>query len=123
MRKFLSAVVLIPLGIVLVLFAVANREVVTLTFDPFDRAQPAFALRMPLFLLSFVLVGIGVLIGGFVTWVRQRRWRARAREAEREVRLLREQLSARRWPQDEARQAQLADPPRPAAPLSLPPAA
>jgi uncharacterized integral membrane protein len=123
MRKFVSALVLVPLGIVLVLFAVANREVVTLTFDPFDRAQPAFALRMPLFLLSFVLVGIGVLIGSFATWLRQHRWRARAREAEREARLLREQLAARRWPQDEPQQAPPADMPRAPAPLSLPPAA
>jgi uncharacterized integral membrane protein len=123
MRKFVWALVLVPLGIVLVLFAVANREVVTLTFDPFDRAQPAFALRMPLFLLSFVLVGIGVLIGSFATWLRQHRWRARARAAEREVRLLREQLAARRWPQDEPQQAPPAGAPRAPAPLSLPPAA
>lgn len=123
MRKLLWAVILVPLGVVLVVFAVANREVVTLTFDPFDRTQPAFALRMPLFLLSFMLVAIGMLIGSFATWLRQHRWRARAREAEREVRLLREQLAARRWPQDEAHQTPPADTPRAPAPLSLPPAA
>jgi uncharacterized integral membrane protein len=123
MRKIIAAVILVPLGIVLVLFAVANREVVTLTFDPFDRTQPALALRMPLFLLSFVLVGIGVLIGGCVTWLRQHRWRVRAREAEREVRLLREQLAARRPPHHEAQQTPPAETLHAPAPRQLPPAA
>jgi uncharacterized integral membrane protein len=123
MRKLVTALILIPLAVVLVLFAVANREIVTLTFDPFDRAQPAFALRMPLFFLSFVLVGVGVLIGGFVTWLKQHRWRVRARAAEREAQLLREQLAARRWPPDEERAAPPAERPGQPAPLNLPPAA
>ena len=43
--------------IVIVMFAVANRETITVSFDPFDSAHPAFALKMPLFMLIFVLVG------------------------------------------------------------------
>jgi hypothetical protein len=51
MRKALTALILVPLGIVIVMFAVANREIVTVTFDPFDTAQPAFALPLPLFIM------------------------------------------------------------------------
>lgn len=94
MRKFITAAVLIPLAIVIVMFAVANREIITVSFDPFDTARPAFAFRMPLFILIFVLVGLGVFIGGVAAWLRQSRWRARARRAEADAKRLREQLDA-----------------------------
>jgi uncharacterized integral membrane protein len=96
MRKIVTAFVLVPLGIVIVMFAVANREIIAVSFDPFDSAKPAVAFRMPLFILIFVLVGVGVLIGGIAAWLRQHRWRVRARRAEADVRRLRTELDAQR---------------------------
>ena len=49
MRKLVTALVLVPLGIVIVMFAVANREIVTISFDPFDTRNPALALQAPLY--------------------------------------------------------------------------
>ena len=92
MRKFVSAIILIPLAIIIVMFAVANREVITVSFDPFDTAHPAFALKMPLFVLIFALVGTGVLVGGIAAWLKQHKWRMRARRAEAEARELRARL-------------------------------
>ena len=94
MRKFLAAAVLIPLAIIIVMFAVANRGIVTVTFDPFSSANPAFALKMPLFIFIFVLLGIGVLVGGIAAWLKQHKWRVRARRAEAEARELRARLAA-----------------------------
>lgn len=94
MRKFLIAVVLIPLVIVIVAFALANRQIVTVSFDPFDTVNSVFVVRMPLFLTVFVLVGLGVLIGGVAAWIRQYKWRARARRAEAELRELRARADA-----------------------------
>ena len=94
MRKFLTAVIVIPLAILIVMFAVANRQMVTVAFDPFSSADPAFAPRMPLFILVFILIGIGVLVGGGAAWLRQHKWRVRARRAEAEVRDLRARLDA-----------------------------
>ena len=74
--------ILVPLAIVIVMFAVANREIVTVSFDPFDSAQPAFALKMPLFVLIFVLVALGVVVGGIAAWL-QAAQVARARAARR----------------------------------------
>ncbi len=114
-RKLVTLLVLVPLALLIVMFAVANRQVITVTFDPFDSANPAFALTMPLFMLIFVLVGAGVLIGGTAAWLRQHKWRARARRAESENRLLRERLDVRaRLPEPSARAA---------SPVILPPAA
>jgi hypothetical protein len=96
MRKFLTIAVLVPLAIVIVMFAVANREIITISFDPFDTARPAFALKLPLFILIFALVGLGVFVGGVAAWLRQSKWRTRARSAEAEARKLREQIDTQR---------------------------
>jgi uncharacterized integral membrane protein len=114
MRKFLAYLVLIPLAVVIVMFAVANREAVTVSFDPFDPAHPAYSLKLPLYALIFALVAIGVLVGGIAAWLRQSRWRMRARRAEAEARDLRNRLDAapRRRPGSAAETSrQLAVPP------------
>ncbi len=36
MRKFITALVVIPLGLIFIVFAVANRHFVTVSFDPFN---------------------------------------------------------------------------------------
>lgn len=94
MRKFFSVLILVPLGIVLVMFAVANRQWITISFDPFDSVNPAYALKRPLYEVIFALVGFGVLIGGIASWLKQQKWRARARRAEAEARELRARLDA-----------------------------
>ena len=97
MRKLVTAFVVIPLLIIFVTFAVANRASVTVTFDPFDSVDPAFALKMPLFILILALLALGIVAGGLITWFGQRKWRARARHAEADARSLREKLRARQW--------------------------
>ena len=94
MRKFVAIAVLVPLAIIIVMFAVANREIITVSFDPFDAAHPALALKMPLFMLIFVLVAVGVVVGGIAAWLKQHKWRIRARRAEAEARDLRVRLDA-----------------------------
>ena len=96
MRKIIAALVLVPLGIVIIMFAVANREIITVSFDPFDSTNPAAAVKLPLFILIFVLVGLGILIGGTAAWLKQHKWRVRARRAEADRRRLRTELDARR---------------------------
>jgi uncharacterized integral membrane protein len=94
MRKLVTFVVLIPLAVIIVMFAVANRAPVAVSFDPFSPMQPALALQMPMVVLAFILVGLGVVIGGIAAWLRQHRWRRRARCAEAEARDLRARLDA-----------------------------
>jgi uncharacterized integral membrane protein len=94
MRKFIAIAILVPLAVVIVMFAVANRGAITVSFDPFDPAQPALSLKLPLFLLIFALVGLGVLIGGIAAWMRQSKWRMRARRAEAEARELRTRMDS-----------------------------
>jgi uncharacterized integral membrane protein len=93
MRKFFSALLLIPLGLVLTVFAVANRHPVTVSFDPFHSSDPTVAVRMPLFVLIIVVAIMGVAAGGCATWFRQRHWRRSARRHEADARAARSQLA------------------------------
>ena len=83
-RKIVTAVILIPLAVIIVGFAVANRQAVTISFDPFSAAHPAYALTLPLFVIILLLVIVGVIIGGIAAWLRQGKWRSAARRAEAE---------------------------------------
>ena len=87
--KIVKALILIPLALILISFAVANRQVVTVSFDPFDRTDPAFSLALPLYVLILALVIAGVIVGGIAAWMRQGKWRWRARRAESQARHLR----------------------------------
>ena len=49
---------------------------------------------MPLFMLIFALVAVGVVVGGIAAWLKQHKWRMRARRAEAEARDLRARLDA-----------------------------
>ena len=122
LRKILTIVILVPLAVLIVAFAVANRQMVTVSFDPFSAAEPAYAAKLPLFALIFVLVILGVIVGGIATWLRQASWRRLARDLDADVRALHQELEAmrRRAAEDEARrQAEVRDDTRT---LSLPPA-
>jgi uncharacterized integral membrane protein len=92
-RKLVIWLVLVPLGIVILMFAVANRQLVTVSFDPFNSVQPAASLTLPLFVLIFILVLLGVLIGGCAAWMRQARYRRTARVLEGEVAGLRREVA------------------------------
>jgi uncharacterized integral membrane protein len=120
-QKIVRALILIPLAIVLVALAVANRQIVTVSFDPFDRVDPAVSVAVPLYILILALVIAGVILGGVAAWMRQGQWRSRARRAESQARDLRaenDQLKRRDTSIPGARPA-VDDAPR----LSIPPPA
>jgi uncharacterized integral membrane protein len=100
-RKLVFWLALVPLAIVILMFAVANREIVTVSFDPFNAAQPAASISVPLFVLIFALVILGVIIGGVASWLRQSGYRKAARRRDSDVDALRRE--------NEALNARLAD--------------
>src|SRR5919201_505952 len=80
-RRIAAALILVPLAIILVSLAVANRQSVVVSFDPFDPAHPALTRALPLYLLMLVILIGGVLLGGSAGWVRQGKWRRAGRPA------------------------------------------
>jgi len=93
LRRIVAAIILVPLAIIIVAFAVANRQMVTVSFDPLGDT-PAASLSMPLFELILGLLIVGVIIGGLASWLGQGKWRGAARRFERDMKTLRGKLSA-----------------------------
>jgi len=93
MRKFFTALIVIPLALIFVVFAVANRHFVTVSFDPFNSANPSISVSLPLFVLIIAIAVLGVIAGGLATWFGQRRWRRAARQHEADARTARAQLA------------------------------
>jgi uncharacterized integral membrane protein len=93
-RKIVTAIIVVPLAAVIIAFAVANRETVTMSFDPFSSTNPAYAATLPLFAVILLVLIAGVVVGGVAAWLRQSKWRRRARELDGEVRALRAELDA-----------------------------
>ena len=80
MKLFFRIFVVLPIALVLLLFAIANRREVTVSFDPFpggDITGPE--ITAPLFIVLILTGVVGLLAGGFVAWMRQRHWRREAR--------------------------------------------
>jgi uncharacterized integral membrane protein len=93
-RKIVTAVIIVPLAVVIVAFAVANRQTVIVSFDPFSAASPAYAATLPLFAVIFAVLIFGVLVGGIAAWLRQGKWRRTARRLDGEVRTLHQEMDA-----------------------------
>jgi uncharacterized integral membrane protein len=93
LRKIFNALVILPLAILFVVFAVANRHVVTLSFDPFNSSDPGLGVTLPLFVVIIAVAIFGVMAGGIATWFGQRHWRRAARQNEAEARHVRAELA------------------------------
>ncbi len=91
-RKIVSALIVVPLAVVIIVFAVANRQSVTVSFDPFSSSAPAYAATLPLFVIIFTVLIIGVLVGGIAAWFGQAKWRRVARKRDADVRALHQEL-------------------------------
>ncbi len=94
LRRIVAALILVPLAIIIIAFAVANRQEVTVSLDPFGASAPAASLTLPLFALVILVLIIGVVIGGTAAWLRQGRWRRTARRLEREAKEMIARLEA-----------------------------
>ena len=91
-RKIVTWIVIVPLAAVIIAFAVANRQAVTVSFDPFSSANPAYAVTLPLFMVILMALILGVLVGGIAAWIRQGKWRRAARKLDGEVRALHDEI-------------------------------
>lgn len=96
MMKYLRYLVLLLIAIGLVAVALANREVVTLHMLPPDLAQLFgidWTIRLPIFLVGFGGVVVGVLIGFVWEWLREHKHRAAAAAKAREVQQLKREVA------------------------------
>jgi uncharacterized integral membrane protein len=85
LSRILKWVIGVPLALFVIVFAISNRQRVALRFDPFTTGETMNAVEMPLWLLFFFGLAIGIVIGWVASWWAQGKHRKRAREAQMEV--------------------------------------
>lgn len=90
MLRFVKFLLLLPPALALVLFGVANRQLVTLVLDPISPASQAMTVTVPLFALFFGTLAVGIVVGWVGAWLSQ----GRHRRAERQLRRERDRLES-----------------------------
>jgi uncharacterized integral membrane protein len=97
-NRIVGWVILVPLCLGLVVFALANRHFVTVNFNPFANTDAAAVpgYGVPLFVVLYVVLLIGVLLGGTATWFAQGQHRKREKHWRREAHLLNGELETLR---------------------------
>lgn len=97
-KRLVAWFILVPLCAALVVFALANRHAVPVNFNPLVTAdpQPEPGMGVPLFLIIYAVLLVGVLLGGVATWFAQRRQRIEMRRYQRRTEQLRGELDAAR---------------------------
>jgi uncharacterized integral membrane protein len=84
---------MIPAAAVLVGLAIANRQPVTVSFNPFDSSDPDLAVAVPLYVAGFAVLIAGVLLGGFAAWLKQGKHRRKGSRLAAEVATIRTELA------------------------------
>jgi uncharacterized integral membrane protein len=76
--KLLYWLIVAPLMVLAVLFAVSNRDSVDLALWPLP-----WVIEAPVYAIALGALALGVVVGAFVAWIGGGRARGRARSAER----------------------------------------
>lgn len=85
LRRLISFLIFVPLAIILVALAVANRGAVAFTIDAFNPGSASLTWQVPLFALLFTALACGLVIGSLATWLAQGRHRRAARQSKAEA--------------------------------------
>lgn len=91
MLRLLSWVIMVPVALAVISFAVNNRAVVTLDLWP-----APFTMEAPLFAVVLASLVCGVVVGGLIAWLSGGPARRRARASARRAAAAEQELAAMR---------------------------
>jgi hypothetical protein len=95
MLRFLKLLLIAPFAILFLVFAFANGQFVTVSFDPLASGDvPAYSIEARMFIVLTVAIMIGVVAGGVATWFGQGKHRRAARMYRAEADRLHGELQA-----------------------------
>jgi putative membrane protein len=90
--KLLWWIVLAIVAVVLILFAVSNRQTVSLSLW----LLPGAAIELPLYLLVLGTLLVGFVVGELTGWIGGWRWRREARRGRERIAMLEREIEAER---------------------------
>jgi uncharacterized protein YpmB len=99
LRRILRWIIWLPVAIIVISFAVANRQWTRLSLDPFSSTSPFLTIEMPLWLLFIVGVFIGLIVGWAMCWFAQGKHRKLARERAKDIARLQNELETAKHPE------------------------
>ena len=97
--KLFHWLVTAPLALILIVFAVANRDTITLTFWPLP-----ITLAAPIYLVVLLALLAGFFLGELAAWLAGRTSRRKARHAARRVEELEHAIEAKTPAKEATRQ-------------------
>jgi len=85
-KRIVGWFVLVPLCAVLVVFALANRHMVSVRLDPMSPETTLLPhAQVPLFIVIYGMLTLGVVLGGTAVWFAQGRYRKERRRYRKEA--------------------------------------
>lgn len=109
--RYIKYALLAAIAVVLIVVSLANREMVTLELLPADLAELlglGWKVNLPLFVVIFGGVAIGLLIGFLWEWIREYKQRAEAAAQRREMDRMRREIKRLKGQRDEGKDEVLA---------------
>jgi len=95
MKKILRWLIWVPLAIIIAIFLIANRQLVSISLDPISIDNPAISTpALPLWLWLSLALLTGFFVGAMGMWNSGRPKRVRAKEESRELKTLKREISA-----------------------------
>lgn len=93
----IKRILLISIGVIitafLIVFIVANRQVVPLTLDPFRENSESFTYHAPLFIWLFIFFGFGILLGNLIRWFSYHKCKKALKKSKAEIEKLKTSIT------------------------------
>ncbi len=79
MKRLFRWAIVFPILLVASFLLIANRHNIFISLDPFNAEQPALSFEFPLYLILLLMLFIGIITGGILTWLGQHKYRKASR--------------------------------------------
>nr|WP_068110142.1 LapA family protein [Tropicimonas marinistellae] len=109
--RYVRYLILAAIVAVLVIAAMANRQMVTLTALPSGLADLVawnFSIDLPLFIVVLGGIAVGLLLGYILEWIRESKHRAEVSKRQRQVKSLNREVSRLKQESNEGKDEVLA---------------
>ncbi|PIT70190.1 lipopolysaccharide assembly protein LapA domain-containing protein [Bartonella tribocorum] len=92
-KRILLTSICVIITAVLIVFIVANRQMVPLTFYPFRANSESFTYHAPLFVWLFIFFGFGIVLGNMIRWFSYHKCKKALKKSKAEIEKLKTSIT------------------------------